>query len=190
MTDIIKSKQNRADEIMSKPYTRRIVPDEEGGYVGSILEFPGCFAEGESGGEVMERLNEAARSWIEAALETGYEIREPVSFEGCSGKIALRIPRNLHKQVAELAELEETSVNQLILTAISAYVGSKKTFETTRSQLVMEIRNAIRDSLVRLYQDTPLVIKIELPAGERAQHGLTIPLHRNVASRKTFAFQS
>lgn len=120
--------KNKINEILSKPYARRLIPDETGGYTASIQEFPGCFAEGETPQDAIENLNKAAESWVEVALLNGYEIKEPTAYYGYSGKIALRVPRGLHKQIAELSELEDTSINQLIVTALSEYVGCKNTY--------------------------------------------------------------
>jgi predicted RNase H-like HicB family nuclease len=111
--------------ILARPYVRRLLPDPLGGFTATIQEFPGCIAEGASAEEALVNLDAAAASWIEVALEQGVDIREPISFDGCSGKIALRIPRGLHRQAAELAELEGCSVNQLLATAIAAYVGRR-----------------------------------------------------------------
>lgn len=130
-------------QILSKEYARRLVPDESGGYVASIHEFPGCIAEGDTADEAITNLDAAAASWVKVALSNGYEIREPVSFHGYSGKIALRIPRGLHKQVAELAELEETSINQLLVTAISQYVSGKNIYIEMREAIVSELRSPI-----------------------------------------------
>lgn len=114
------------EKVLNKPYARRLVPDETGGFVASILEFPGCIAEGDTSEEAMQNLDKAASSWVEVALANGYAIREPIEYHGYSGKIALRLPRSLHRQVAEMAELEDSSINQLLVTAISHYVGGKQ----------------------------------------------------------------
>ena len=143
MTSTIDEITRQATEIISKPYTRRLEPDETGGYVATIHEFPGCIAEGNTAEEALRNLDHAALSWIEAALSTGFEIRDPVSFNACSGKIALRIPRGLHKQVAELAELEDISINQLLVTAISQYLGSKHTYKEMREAICAELRTGI-----------------------------------------------
>lgn len=121
------TKTTSPKEVLDKGYVRRLTPDATGGYVASILEFPGCVAEGETAEEALHNLDNAAESWIEVARAHGREIREPIDFEGCSGKFALRMPRTLHRQVAELAELEGCSVNQLLVAAISHYVGGKQT---------------------------------------------------------------
>lgn len=115
--------QAQARQYLLKPYARRFVPDEEGGFVGSIHEFPGCIAEGDTIEEAACRLEDAAESWLTSQLHHAQAVREPVSFTGFSGKIALRIPRGLHKQASELAELEGTSLNQLLVSAIAVYVG-------------------------------------------------------------------
>jgi|LakMenEpi03Aug12_release.lakeMendotaPanAssembly.Ray.scaffolds.fasta_scaffold512664_2 predicted RNase H-like HicB family nuclease len=116
----------------SKDYVHRLKADETGGYVASILEFPGCIAEGDTAQEAIDNLNKAAESWISAAESTGYPVREPIDFNGFSGKTALRMPRNLHKQAAELADLEGCSLNQLLVTAIAQYVGGKQSSATLK----------------------------------------------------------
>jgi len=118
---------SKSQEILNKAYTRRLTPDPDGGYTANILEFPGCFAEGETADEALTNLNAAALSWLEVSLAHGRDVRDPVNFDGYSGKVALRIPRGLHQQVAELAELEECSVNQLLINAISQYVARVET---------------------------------------------------------------
>lgn len=66
--------------LLRKPYTRALIPDEESGTVTArILEFPGCIAQGATAPEALERLEAAAESWIEAALEMGQEIPAPAA---------------------------------------------------------------------------------------------------------------
>lgn len=153
---------NKTAAILNKAYARRLVPDETGGYVASIQEFPGCIAEGDTPQAAIQNLDKAAASWVQVALSNGYEIRDPVSFYGYSGKIALRIPRGLHKQVAELAELEESSVNQLLVTAIANYTGSKQAFKVCSEVLVSEVRKVISDGLIFLYRNGPAAFTIAM----------------------------
>lgn len=114
-----------AKEIWARPYARRLTPDEGGGYTAAVQEFPGCFADGESAEVALARLDAAALSWIEAQLSLQQPVPEPIEFDSYSGRIALRIPRGLHKQAAELAALEASSLNQLLTTAITSYVTQK-----------------------------------------------------------------
>lgn len=156
----------KAAEILSKEYARRLVPDETGGYVASIQEFPGCIAEGDNAEDAIKNLDKAAVAWVEVALSNGYEIREPTSFHGYSGKIALRIPRGLHKQVAEQAELEETSINQLLVAAISQYLGSKHTFRDMLKVMVSEIQKIMPIKIVTYHSHDTINLLIS-PAVEK-----------------------
>jgi predicted RNase H-like HicB family nuclease len=112
-------------DYLAQPYARRLTPDPTGGYVATIQEFPGLIAEGQTAQEAVESLESAAESWIEAALDTGQEIPEPAMLDGYSGKIALRIPRGLHKRAAEAAAAEGASLNQWLVAAIANYLGAK-----------------------------------------------------------------
>lgn len=47
----------------------------------------------------------------EAALEEGIEIHEPDSINGYSGQFKLRIPRSLHRTLAEHSQREGVSVS-------------------------------------------------------------------------------
>lgn len=162
-------------EILSKAYARRLVPDETGGYIASIQEFPGCIAEGDTAEEAINNLDDAAASWVEAALSNGYEIRDPVSFHGYSGKIALRIPRGLHKQVAELAELEESSINQVLVTAIAQYLGNKRAFKEMSESMVSEMRKVMSEGFVSLYRNGSSTLLIAFSTTGKARYsGTTI----------------
>jgi len=65
--------------ILKRPYSRVLIPDNEsGGYTAKILEFPGCVSEGETPNEAIANLEEAAVGWIEAVIESGQTIPEPI----------------------------------------------------------------------------------------------------------------
>src|SRR6185295_7358816 len=115
----------KARDFLKKPYTRVLIPDEESGtFTAQIAEFPGCLAQGASPAEAYERLEVAAESWIEAALEMQQEIPSPAADVQFGGRFALRLPRSLHRQAAQLAELEATSLNQFIVSALAEKVGA------------------------------------------------------------------
>lgn len=105
-------------------YTHLLIPDTTGGYCAEILEFPGCFAEGETAEDAMQALHRAAQAWIEAAQAQGQTIPVPLALQCYGGKIALRLPRSLHRQVVRFAAREGVSVNQWLLAAIAMQVGA------------------------------------------------------------------
>src|SRR5581483_6341622 len=112
----------KADSYLKAPYARILVPDEEGGFVAEILEFPGCVAQGSTADEAVRNLERGAKSWIEAAISQGQEIPEPLSSQSFSGRVALRLPRSLHGQCVRMAERDGTSLNQYLVTSVAARV--------------------------------------------------------------------
>lgn len=120
------TEREHIERILARPYVRRLLPDEAGGYTASILEFPGCIAEGESADEALRNLDAAAASWLAVSLSLGERIAEPLPHSEHSGKIALRIPRSLHQHLAELAVLEDCSLNQLLNVALAEYAGRQR----------------------------------------------------------------
>ncbi len=117
------------EEYLKEPYSRIVIPDKESGsYTAQILEFPGCITEGGTAQEAYERLEEVALSWIEAALGLGQGIPLPLLMCGYGGKVALRLPKSLHRQASMAAERDGTSLNQFIVMALAEKVGTSKFF--------------------------------------------------------------
>lgn len=117
--------ENKIEEILKAPYSRVLIPDEKGTFAAEILEFPGCFAQGKNPNEAFKKLEGAAKAWIESSLDRGLEIPPPTMNIGYSGKIALRIPRSLHKRSAQYAERDGVSLNQFLITAIASKIGAE-----------------------------------------------------------------
>ena len=70
------------NDYMALPYRLEIVEDqEEGGYVVSYPDLPGCITCGDTIEDAMNNAKDAKKAWIEAALEEGIEINEPDSIE-------------------------------------------------------------------------------------------------------------
>lgn len=117
--------KTKIQEILNAPYSRVLIPDNDG-FSAEILEFPGCFAQGDTPNEAFTNLEEAAKAWISSSLERGLEIPPPASNIGYSGRIALRIPRSLHKRAAQFAGRDGTSLNQFLISSIAAKVGAEE----------------------------------------------------------------
>ena len=101
------------NEYMSMSYKMEIIEDQdEGGFVISYPDLPGCITCGETIESAMQNAKDAKREWIRAALEEGIEIYEPDSLENYSGQFKLRIPRSLHRSLAEHSQREGISMNQ------------------------------------------------------------------------------
>ena len=70
------------NEYLALPYRMEIVEDrEEGGYVVSYPDLPGCLTCGETIESAVENARDAKRVWLEAALEEGVSILMPDSLD-------------------------------------------------------------------------------------------------------------
>jgi antitoxin HicB len=105
---------------MNLPYKLEIVPDpDEGGYVARYLELPGCITVGDSIEAVVANALDAKREWLIAALEEGFAIAEPSALDNYSGQFKLRIPKSLHRSLAEHSKKEGVSMNQYCVYLLS-----------------------------------------------------------------------
>lgn len=117
--------QVQAAEILKRPYARILTPDPDGRVTAEIMEFPGCVAYGNNNVEALARLEEVAVEWIDAALEQGQEIPEPMDNAEYSGRLGLRMTRGLHKRASICADREGVSLNQFINTCLAEAVGER-----------------------------------------------------------------
>lgn len=130
MTDV-----KNAEHYLNLPYTVVLRRDEEGDFVARVDELPGCAAHGKTEQEALEHLREAKDLWITACLEEGQLVPEPSKEEELpSGKWVQRVPRSLHKKLAELAKQENVSLNQLATSILSEAVGLRKSIQERQSQ--------------------------------------------------------
>lgn len=105
---------------MSLPYKIELYPDvEEGGYAVACPELPGCLSCGETIEEAIGSINDAKIAWITAALEEGYSIPEPSKVDEYSGQFKIRMPKSLHKKLAEHSKEEGISMNQYCIYLLS-----------------------------------------------------------------------
>ena len=108
------------NEYLKLPYRMEIVEDqEEGGYVVSFPDLPGCITCGETIESAVANAADAKKAWIEAAMKEGLPIHEPDSLDDYSGQFKLRIPKSLHRSLAEHSKREGISMNQYCLYLLS-----------------------------------------------------------------------
>ena len=129
-----------AKEILQRPYSRVLTPEEDGRFSAAVLEFPGCFSQGDSPAEAYTNLEEAANNWIEAALEQKLEIPEALSPQRAAGRVLVRLPRSLHQRLAMFAERDGVSLNQYIVATLAERAGAV----TAGARLMTEAQRMIR----------------------------------------------
>jgi antitoxin HicB len=97
--------------------------EEDGGYIALARDLPGCSAFGKTQEKAIAELRHAIEAWQLAAKEAGNPIPEPSkqTFDALpSGKILLRLPRSLHATLIETAKREAVSLNQYLVSTLSA----------------------------------------------------------------------
>lgn len=105
---------------------RRIDDSLGGGYAASIPSL-GSYAfvgDGETPQEAYEDLQAAKKEIFEDWLKEGLPIPEPVAeseYEDYSGKLMLRLPRELHAKLAARAKRNDASLNQFIVYALGSF---------------------------------------------------------------------
>lgn len=107
-------------EYLAMSYRMEIVEDhDEGGFVVSYPDLPGCITVGETIESAVANALDAKKAWLEAAIEEGISIREPDDLETYSGQFKLRIPKSLHRSLTEHAKREGISMNQYCVYLLS-----------------------------------------------------------------------
>lgn len=102
---------------MSLPYHLEIIPDKaEGGYAARFPELPGCLTCADTMTELIPMAEDAKKTWLESALADGIKIPEPKPLDReYSGQFKLRLPKSLHRLLADHAKSEGLSMNQYCL---------------------------------------------------------------------------
>lgn len=119
------TKNKPLDYYMNLPYTLEVSHDEDGWFA-KVLELPGCMTWADTFEELGPMVEDAKRGWIEDALEHGDPVPEPRGEENYSGKVNLRMPKSLHRDLARRAEREGTSLNQVMITTLARSVGAEQ----------------------------------------------------------------
>lgn len=103
----------------------KLSDDDGGGYIAYIPQLD-CYGDGETIEDAIKDVRQVAEDIIQLANEDGKEIPNPQYYkvtDDYSGKLTLRIPKSLHKQVTERAMKENCSINQLIQNYIAMGIG-------------------------------------------------------------------
>ena len=93
--------------------------DPDGGYVIVYPDLPGCLSQAETLDEIPAMAEDALTGWIETEYEEGRSIPEP-SYQEYSGKFNVRIPKSLHRALADAAAHDGVSLNQYVVMLLSS----------------------------------------------------------------------
>ena len=107
-------------DYMRLPYRLEIIEDpEEGGYIASYPDLAGCITCAATIEQAAVMAKDAKKAWLEAALEDGFEIPLPAQENQYSGQFKFRMPKSLHRSLAEHAKAEGISMNQYCIFLLS-----------------------------------------------------------------------
>jgi predicted HicB family RNase H-like nuclease len=116
----------RVAEYMRLPYTMEVEWDEDYWAV-RFPELPGLSAGADNWAALPQKIDDAKWSYFEAALEAGLPIARPSEpVEEVSGRVLLRLPKSVHRQVSRLARRDGVSINTLLVTAIAKEIGRRE----------------------------------------------------------------
>ena len=129
--------------------------EDDEGFIAIARDLPGCSALGKTYIQAAEEIEHAIKAWLQAAKAANNPIPEPSRAphdQLPSGKVLLRLPRTLHAALIECAKYEGVSLNQQLVSLLSA--------GTSISQIT---QGAIRTALVSMPRP---VIPGAMPAAE------------------------
>lgn len=108
------------EALAARPYAA-ILTREDGDYVFRVPELPGLVTGGATLAEAYALLEDAKRAWIATALELGRSIPEPRGEDVVrkSGRFSVRVAPAIHTALAEEAERQGVSLNDLISGALA-----------------------------------------------------------------------
>lgn len=119
------------DFYKSLKYAITLYEEDDGGYVAEIKDLPGCMTQGDSLVEVRRFLDEARELWLETAYELNRQIPLPSEVEEFSGKMLVRMPKQLHASLSQEATANGTSLNQYMV----ALLSEKNAYQQVLSKL-------------------------------------------------------
>ena len=127
-----RNKVNAAAQ-QSKKYDTRdylysvVWSEEDEAFIGRVLEFPSLAAHGSTQAKALSEIRSVVQHAFEDLHDSGEEVPEPLNKRPYSGKLNVRLPKYLHRQLAIEAAEEGVSLNQLISTklAVTGWASEK-----------------------------------------------------------------
>ena len=114
------SARKNLEEYLALEYPFTVIADPDGGFVVVFPDLPGCMTQAETCEEIGAMANEARQLWLESAFyQADFDIPLPSYPEEHSGKFNLRLPKTLHRRLAEAAEREGVSLNSYVVGVLS-----------------------------------------------------------------------
>lgn len=109
-------KSSRADE-----YLYNVAWSEEDElFIGRVVEFPSLAAHGDTLEKALREIKKVVEFVVADMAASGETMIEPLSRRHYSGRLNLRMPPQLHRQLSAEAERQKVSLNQWITMKLSS----------------------------------------------------------------------
>jgi predicted RNase H-like HicB family nuclease len=102
--------------------------DDDKGFIAIASDLPGCSAFGKTQERALAELQDAIAAWVAAAKSIGNPVPDPSpppDVSCYSGKILVRMTRELHGHLAQTAKSEGVSLNQYINQILAMAMGRR-----------------------------------------------------------------
>lgn len=104
---------------------RQIEVDDQELFEARVRELPDVVDFGETWQEAYELAVDTIETTAEIMAEQGRRMPEPAAVEDdYSGRVTLRVPKTLHRRLAEQAESENISLNQYLVSLLAYHAGT------------------------------------------------------------------
>lgn len=104
---------------LERKYPLVVVQEDDGSYFVEYPDLKGCFSTGDTLEEAVQLSYDAKKAWIETAIDENIDIPIPKTENEYSGNFKLRMPKSLHKSLADAAKEEGISMNQYCIYILS-----------------------------------------------------------------------
>lgn len=108
---------------MTNPFEYRVVVEwspEDEAFVARVPALPGCAAHGRTPERATREAVIAARAMLDSMRAHGLSLPAKDLTPRHSGQLRLRLPRSLHERLSRLAALDGVSLNQELVSLLSA----------------------------------------------------------------------
>ncbi|GBF32865.1 hypothetical protein DCCM_1061 [Desulfocucumis palustris] len=119
----------------------KVVDDNSDYWVAEHPDLPGCKTHGETKEQAITNLEDAKKGWIYAKICDDEDVPIPgdsFAYAKCSGRILLRLPKDLHYKLVNKSKKDQVSINQEIIYLLTYALGQT------------DLNNKIMDSLMEI----------------------------------------
>ncbi len=119
---------------------------EDNCWYARLPELGDVLADGSTSDEALRKVLTLKDEILELDYKRDLPIPEPRPELDYSGRFLLRVPKSLHKKLAQEAEAEGTSINRLAIQILSEDLERRQTMRTVTDSIKTTVRDVITES--------------------------------------------